>query len=79
MKTPDIFGIVPEIGDLIAYNPPKYKGLIFGKCVGFAKSGLPLLEIASNENRYPGQFNNDGFYTPKTGFVTHKKTNNGKL
>lgn len=69
----DIFGVEPEIGDLIVYNPPKYKGLIVAKCVGFASSGLPELEIDKVKNWfYTGQPNSNGYYTPKTGFVVHK-------
>ena len=69
-KQTDIFGITPEIGDTIVYNPPKYKGLVIGKCVGFAKSGLPELKI---DHHVHGQTTAQGFHTPKTGFVIHKE------
>lgn len=75
MKTiqTDIFGITPEVGDIIIYNSPKYKGLVVGKCVGFSTSGLPELDIDKNiYGGYLGQRNNSGYYTPKTGFVVHK-------
>lgn len=69
----DIFGVEPEIGDLIVYNPPKYKGLLVAKCVGFTNSGLPELEINKEKNWfYTGQPNKNGYYTPKTEFVVHK-------
>lgn len=31
----DIFGQVISIGDVVAFNPPSYKGLIRGKVTGF--------------------------------------------
>ncbi len=34
-KRKDIFGIEPELGDTIVYNPAKHKGLVYGICVGF--------------------------------------------
>lgn len=43
----DIFGIEPKIGDIIVFNPPKYKGLVYGKCIGFTKVGLPIIEHTS--------------------------------
>lgn len=72
-KQKDIFGIEPEIGDTIIYNPPKYKGLVIAKCMGFSKSGLPELEF-ENKFSYHGQRNSKGFYTPKTEFVVRKET-----
>jgi len=66
----DIFGIEPEIGDMIVYNPVKYKGLVYGKCIGFVKSGLPEIEINTDKfPQYIGQATANGNYTPKTGFV----------
>lgn len=73
----DMMGKTPQIGDTIIYNPPRYKGLEKMICVGFAKSGLPILvkppvyantkysleELAS---KYAG-------CTPKTGFVIVKR------
>ena len=58
IKRPDIMGNIPEIGDVIVYNPPGYKGLEIQVIDGFAKSGLP-------------KFNRR--FTPKTGFVIVKK------
>lgn len=66
----DIFGVVPEIGDIIIFNPPRYKGLLYGTCVGFSNHGLPEMELA-NEVIH-GQPNSSGNYTPKTGFVVYK-------
>ena len=31
----DIFGFPVEIGDIVAYNPPKYKGMVIGEIIGF--------------------------------------------
>jgi hypothetical protein len=31
----DIFGCPLQIGDVVAFNPPAYKGLVKGKVVGF--------------------------------------------
>lgn len=61
----DLVGKAPKIGDTIAFNPAKYKGLFIGKIIAFAKSGLP--EVSTE--KHIGQTNNSGNYTPKTGFV----------
>ena len=70
-KRRDIFGVEPVLGDLIAFNPVKYKGLIFGSCVGFTSVGLPRLKI-TNIEKYSNYFDINGYITPKTGFVVHK-------
>jgi len=70
-KRTDIFGVEPEIGDLIAFNPAHYKGLCVSRCVGFSQSGLPEVEADKNSNY--GFLNNNLNYTPKTGFVVHKQ------
>lgn len=76
----DILGNTPEIGDIIAYNPVHYKGLIHGNCVGFSKTtGLPIIEI--DRNIYPKHYgqpvhiegSNGNYFHPKTGFVIVKK------
>lgn len=73
-KQNDIFNNVPEIGDIIVYNPPKYKGLIYGTCVGFASSGLPKIEIDETIfDFWLGCSNSDNTYTPKTGFIIKGK------
>lgn len=59
----DIFGIQPEIGDIIIFNPPRYKGLVYGRCIGFMASGLPKVNWNDNELDYR---------VPKTGFVVKK-------
>ena len=64
----DIFGVTPEIGDLITFNPAYYKGLVVSECVGFSQSGLP--EVKADKNGKYGFLNNNGNYTPKTGFVS---------
>lgn len=68
----DIFGITPELDDTIVYNPPFYKGLVHGKCVGFTKAGLPEIEFEDKDKFYGGLPNANGYHTPKTGFVVYK-------
>lgn len=77
----DIFGIIPEAGDIIVYNPPKYKGLVYGICVGFSSSsGLPIILINEKfKGRYLGEeyYNKwsrsikyiPDCYTPKSEFI----------
>lgn len=69
----DIMGKMPHVGDLIIYNPPRYKGLVKMVCVGFAKSGLPILVkppiYASEEYTIEELAEKFKFDTPKTGFV----------
>ena len=65
----DVFGIIPEIGDLIAFNPANNKGLIVSECKGFSSSGLPEVEFIEGMR---GSCNLSGYYSPKTGFVVHK-------
>jgi hypothetical protein len=38
---PDLFGNIPKVGDVIGFNPPRYKGLVYGTIIGFSKSGCP--------------------------------------
>lgn len=45
----DIFGIVIEEGDRIAFNPPKYKGLTLGIVIGFTPQRVKV--------RYRGVYN----------------------
>lgn len=40
----DLFGNTPKIGDIIVFNPPKYKGLVYSSIIGFTKAGLPQVE-----------------------------------
>lgn len=68
-KQLDILGVEPEIGDTIVFNPPRYSGLISGKCMGFSASGLP--EVDTDLVRRSAK-NKSGYYTPKTGFVVCK-------
>lgn len=60
----DFMGVTPEIGDVIIYNPPYYKGLIKAKVTGFSKVGLPITDYkVNNFNKNP---------TPKTEFIIIK-------
>lgn len=60
----DVAGVVPAVGDRIAFNPPRYKGTLYGECVGFSKVGLPQIKCISNEDGFNFQI-----YSPKTGFA----------
>ena len=68
----DILGNTPKIGDIISYNPAKYKGLVYGECIGFAKTtGLPIVYLNEKfHDMYFGQiYQERNHYVPKTGFV----------
>jgi hypothetical protein len=72
----DIIGRRVNIGDMICWNPAKYKGLVFGIITGFRKAnGLPIVLIDNKfSNYYIGQ--NSGeihHYVPKTGFALIKE------
>ena len=79
----DILGNTPKVGDTIAFNPTGSKGLMSGVVQGFTKTGLPEIKPAKvDENwrgsNYPrssefGKVNQNGMYTPKTGFVIAKE------
>ena len=68
----DILGNIPEIGDTIVFNPPWYKGLVHGTCMGFSDSGLPKVSNLSNTSGMQHEVRKYGSYTPKTGFVVVK-------
>lgn len=69
----DILGNIPNIGDVIIFNPPKYKGLIYGTCIGFSGVGLPKVGNIVNVCHYLGrEYNKCGYYVPLTGFVVSK-------
>lgn len=67
----DIFGREPQIGDMLVFNPPKYKGLVSGICIGFkSASGLPIVgDLSQPVGAYDQDENGNRVYTPKTGFV----------
>ena len=67
----DIIGNIPQIGDIIAFNQPAYKGLVFGEVLSFSKVGLPEINAKNNDVFYYGR-NIAGRYSPKTGFVIAK-------
>ena len=69
----DIFGITPELGDLIAFNPAKYKGLVVGECVDYTRVGLPVVMLIDTKYSEYYISNNKGTIVPKTGFVVRKK------
>lgn len=69
-KRKDLAGKEVSVGDIIAYNPPYYKGLVFGVITGFAKSGLPQIHHCRVEG-CKVQNIDSGMHpsTPKTGFI----------
>jgi hypothetical protein len=74
MKSPkkDILGKTPKLYDIIAYNPPSYKGLVHGLCIGFTNAGLPKVDMdTADYGNYSIKYHmqKNGYYTPKTGFV----------
>lgn len=75
-KITDIFGKTPKVGDIIVYNPPHYKGLVYGKCKALSKAGNPRVEILSDYKEYYIRLDKDGLYSPKTGFVIVNNNNN---
>ena len=38
----DIFGQVLCIGDIVAFNPPQYKGLVKGRVVGYTPKSVRI-------------------------------------
>lgn len=68
----DLFGREPKVGDIIAFNPPSYKGLTYGTCVGFSKAGLPKINNVNDTSGISWDISRKGFYSPKTGFVIVK-------
>lgn len=70
MNKKDIFGNVPKIGDIIVYNPPKYKGLIYGTCIGFTQAGCPKInKLNYVNNNQTHDYVENGFLSVKADFV----------
>lgn len=76
---PDICGNIPVYGDYAAFNPPYYKGLVYGEIVGFVEStGNPIIRVSDSRydffiRRQRGRTTNDyRDYSPKTGYVIIK-------
>ena len=71
----DLLGRTPRIGEKVAWNPPHYKGLVFGEVVDFKKgSNLPMIRIDDqfkerNCGDSAGIFEGNEVFVPKTGFV----------
>ena len=79
MNKLDKLGVEPQIGALICYNPPRYKGIVIAKVIGFTKTGFSIsidlqrweayeLEVFLEE-RSVEQLLRLYSYTPRTGFV----------
>ena len=78
----------PQVGFLICYNPPRYKGLVIGRVVSFTKVGLPIAVPLEDWEEYQMDLLvPDGYetqedcmlaygYAPKTGFVIVEDTLN---
>lgn len=62
MKKKDILGREPQIGDIIAYNPPRKKGMDYGKVIGYSVTGLPVVDKPVGW----------GHSSPRTGFAIIK-------
>lgn len=58
---------IPKIGDLVCYNPPYYKGLEYGKVIGFNNGGLPMVKVKEEDEEDEVEI-----CTPKTGFIIIK-------
>ena len=58
----DIFGNELSIGDLVAFNPPRYKGLTTGYIIGFGKKMVRI--------RYVNDWNYDVVNHPPKFFDT---------
>ena len=41
-KFQDIFDTPIQIGDIVAFNPPQYKGLVKGRVVGFTEKSVRI-------------------------------------
>lgn len=74
-KITDIFGKTPKIGDTIVFNPPHYKGLVYGECKALSKVGNPRVEILSDYKGFKLD-DEDGLYAPRTKFVIVNNNNN---
>lgn len=65
----DLLGRTPKIGDLIAFNPPRYKGILIGRVVEFTPAALPKCYVKGHVNvNLRIKFDNM-HYAPTTGFV----------
>ena len=71
----DIFGDIPNIGDTIIFNPPKYKGLLYGELIKFTDAGCPgvLVEEYKDNNSIRLETIRKGFYSVKDQFVIKPK------
>lgn len=66
----DIFGNIPNVGDIIIFNPPSYKGLVFGECIGFTNAGVPkVIGEMINRSSMSWEFRQKGCYSVKTNFA----------
>ena len=71
----DILGNTPEVGNTIVFNPPRYKGLVYGECIGFTTVGLPKVKLSDEipwDYYMKSEMNRRGYYAPRTGFIIAK-------
>jgi len=66
----DIFGNIPKVGDIIIFNPLRYKGLVYAECIGLTSCGGPKV-IGDMLTSWPmsTHIKFDGFYSVKTNFA----------
>ena len=83
MNKLDKLGVEPQLGALICYNPPHYKGIVIARIIGFNKSGSPISVDLEDYPEYemdmltaeesPLSLQKGYGYTPRTGFVVVKE------
>lgn len=69
-KKKDVLGREPEVGDTIVFNPPGYKNLKKGICIGFQPSGCPKISGETGNYHVDFEIKKNGFYSVKTDFVS---------
>ena len=73
----DLFGKTPRVGDRIVFNPPKYKGLVYGIFCGYSETGNPKInkifdkdhEESPNMRTVGEDITRKGYYIITTNFV----------
>lgn len=70
----DLLSNIPKIGDLVVFNPPRYKGLTIGTIQSFTSSGLPevIIKEGFSECSMYWEIRKKGVYSIKTDFLIIK-------
>lgn len=74
----DLLDKIPKIGDLVVFNPPKYKGIVSGIIKSFTSGGRPKVELTTPPEAYESyepmsrEIREKGVYSIKTDFVIVK-------